>query len=41
MPAILRVKLTAEADPVTVRFQLNLATCGECERPEYACICAH
>lgn len=41
LPAILRAKPTAEAAPVTIRFQLNLANCGECNRPEYACICAH
>lgn len=40
-PGILRVKPTAEAAPVTIRFQINLANCGECSRPEYACVCAH
>ncbi len=41
LPAILRAKPEAGAQPVTIRFQLNLANCGECDRPEYACVCAH
>jgi hypothetical protein len=41
MPAILRAQPAADAALKTIRFQLNLATCGECTRPEYACICAH
>jgi hypothetical protein len=41
LPAIVRVKPGAEAKLVTIRLQLNLAACGECDRPEYACICAH
>lgn len=41
LPGILRVKPTADAAPVTIRFQLNLAQCGECDRPEYACVCGH
>lgn len=41
MPAILRAKREAGAQSVTIRFQLNLARCGECERAEYACACAH
>jgi hypothetical protein len=41
MPAILRVKPAAEAALVTIRFQLNLAQCGECEQAEYACACGH
>jgi hypothetical protein len=41
LPGILRVKPTAEAALVTIRFQINLATCGECSRPEYACACGH
>ena len=40
-PAILRAKPDAGAQPVTIRFQLNLAKCGECDRAEYACACAH
>ncbi len=41
LPAVLRVKPYADAETVTVRLPLNLATCGECSRPEYACACAH
>lgn len=41
MPAILRAKRDAGAQPVTIRLQVNLAKCGECDRPEYACVCAH
>jgi hypothetical protein len=38
---VLRVKPSAEARIVTVRVPLNLAICGECSKPEYACACAH
>ena len=41
LSAILRVKPSAEAATVTVRLPLNLAVCGECDRPEYACACGH
>ena len=41
LPAVLRVKPSAEAGVVTVRVPLNLAACGECDRPEYACACGH
>lgn len=41
LPAVLRVKPSAEAEVVTVRVPLNLALCGECARLEYACACAH
>lgn len=41
LPVVLRVTPSAGASVVTVRLQLNLATCGECDRPEYACACAH
>ncbi len=41
LPGILRVKPSGEAVPVTIRLQINLANCGECSRPEYACTCAH
>jgi hypothetical protein len=41
LPGILRVKPSAAAAPVTIRFQINLANCGECSRPEYACTCVH
>lgn len=41
LPAILRVKTAAASAPTTVRFHINLARCGECDRAEYACACAH
>lgn len=41
LPGILRVKPSASAAPVTICFQINLANCGECSRPEYACACGH
>lgn len=41
LPAILRVKTAPDAAPTTIRLQLNLAQCAECDRQEYACACAH
>ena len=41
LPAVVRIKTGAAAKLITIRLQLNLAQCGECERPEYTCICAH
>jgi hypothetical protein len=41
LPAIVRIKAGAEAKLVTIRVRLNLAKCGECDRQEYACACAH
>lgn len=41
LPVIVRAKPDAAAETVTIRFQLNLAQCGECDRPEYACSCGH
>jgi hypothetical protein len=41
LPVFLRVKTTPDAATLTIRFQLNLAACPECARPEYACTCAH
>jgi hypothetical protein len=40
-PVVLRVKPSAEAEVVTVRVHLDLSTCRECSKPEYACACAH
>lgn len=34
-------KQTADAKPQNFRFKLDLGTCGECKRAEYACICDH
>lgn len=41
LPAILRAKSAADAAPQSIRVQLNLAQCGECDSPEYACKCGH
>ena len=38
---VVQFKQTADAKPQNFRFKLNLHTCGECKRPEYACICDH
>ena len=38
---VVQFKQTAEAKPQNFRFKLDLATCGECKRAEYACICGH
>ena len=28
-----------DAKPQNLRFKMDLSTCGECKRPEYACAC--
>lgn len=38
---VVQFKQTADAKPVNLRFKLDLSTCGECKRAEYACICEH
>lgn len=38
---VLQFKQTENAKPANFRFELNDAICGECQRAEYACICAH
>ena len=38
---VVQFKQTAEAKPQNFRFKLDLATCGECKRAEYACSCGH
>lgn len=38
---VVQFKQTAEAKPLNLRFKLDLGTCGECKRAEYACICDH
>ncbi|MET0261503.1 MAG: hypothetical protein ABW223_01305 [Rariglobus sp.] len=40
-PAVVQFKITPDAKPVYARFNINLAICGECKNPEYACTCAH
>lgn len=38
---VVQFKQTAEAKPQNLRFKLDMNTCGECKRAEYACICGH
>lgn len=38
---VVQFKQTADAKPVNLRFKLEMHTCGECKRAEYACICDH
>jgi hypothetical protein len=38
---VLQVRLTPEAKPKNFRISLETAACGECKRPEYACVCNH
>jgi hypothetical protein len=38
---VVQVRARADAKPQNFRFKLDLATCGECKRAEYACICEH
>jgi len=38
---VVQFKQTAEARPLNHRFKLDLHTCGECKRAEYACTCDH
>ncbi len=40
-PTVVQIKPTTDAKAAVARFNLNLSICGECERPEYACICGH
>ena len=36
---VLQLKQKADAKPQNFRFKLDLKTCAECKRAEYACIC--
>lgn len=38
---VVQFKQTADAKPVNLRFKLDMHTCGECKRAEYACTCDH
>ena len=38
---VVQFKDKADAKPQNFRFTLDLGTCGECKRGEYACICGH
>jgi len=35
------VTVIADAKPQNLRFKLDMHTCGECKRAEYACVCGH
>ena len=41
IPAVVQIKTSASAKPVTEKFNVDLSKCGECKLAEYACICAH
>jgi hypothetical protein len=36
---VVQVRAAPDAKPQNFRIDLNLATCGECQRAEYACTC--
>lgn len=38
---VVQFKQTAEAKPQNIRLKLDLNTCNECKRAEYACVCEH
>ena len=38
---VVQFKQTPDAKPVNLRFKLDMHTCGECKRAEYACTCDH
>lgn len=37
---VVQTRATPDAKPKNFRIDLNLATCGECQKAEYACTCA-
>ena len=41
VPTIVQLTPAAGAAVVVERFNVNLATCAECQHAEYACICGH
>lgn len=41
IPVILTIRATPESEPVLERFNVDFATCSECQLLEYACICSH
>ena len=38
---VVQFKPTADSKPQNFRFKLDMHTCGECKRAEYACVCEH
>jgi hypothetical protein len=41
VPTVVQIKTTPSAKAVVEKFNVDLAKCGECKLPEYACICGH
>jgi hypothetical protein len=41
VPAVLQIKVTPDAQAVTEKIAVNMATCPECKLSEYACTCVH
>lgn len=41
LPAVIQLKPAPDAKVVVEKFNINLATCGECRLAEYACTCDH
>lgn len=41
LPAVVQFKPAPDAAVVIEKFNLNLATCSECQHAEYACTCGH
>lgn len=40
-PTVIQIKVTPDAAPALVKFNLNLADCPTCDNQEYACACDH
>lgn len=38
---VVQFRRSADSKPQNFRFKLDLHTCGECKRAEYACTCNH
>ncbi len=38
---VVQFRQTPDARPRNLRFKLDLSTCAECKRAEYACTCGH
>jgi hypothetical protein len=38
---VVQLREKADTSPKNYRVDLNLETCGECKRAEYACTCGH
>jgi hypothetical protein len=36
---VVQARASADAKPKNFRVDLNLTTCGECQKTEYACVC--